>query len=183
MKRTIIFKARCMLSNLGLSKKKLVEAAFTACHLIYCSPSTAIGRKTPIDVWSGSSYDYLKLRVFGYTTYAHVDNGKLESRAIRCIFLGSGCGVKAYKLWNPEAHKVFYSRNIVFDESTMFTSDLSTSATNQNSEHISVQLENIDDDVAAPPSARNSSLLKQSSPAVQPPQESPTEGWTKRQIV
>jgi hypothetical protein len=52
----------------------------------------------------------------------------------------------------------------VFNESTMFTSNLSNSATNQNSESISVQVEHIDDDVAAPPSTRNSSPLRHSSP-------------------
>jgi hypothetical protein len=121
------------------------------------------------------------LRVFGYTAYAHVDNGKLEHRAIKCIFFGSGSSVKAYKLWNHEAHKAFYSTNIVFNEFTMFTLDLSTSATNQNSKSISVQTEHIDDDVAAPPSTRNSSHLRHSSPVDQT--QSLAEGWTRRQIV
>jgi transposase InsO family protein len=102
MNRTIISKARCMLSNSGLSQKFWAEAASTACHLINCSPSTAIDKKTPIEVWSGSPYDYSQLRVFGCTAYAHVDNGKLEPRAIKCVFLGYGSGVKAYKLWNPD---------------------------------------------------------------------------------
>jgi hypothetical protein len=132
MNRTIISKARCMLSNSSLSRKFWAKAASTACYLVNCSPSTAIDKKTPIEVWSGSSYDYSQMRVFGCTAYAHVNNGKLEPRAIKCIFLGSGSssGVKAYKLWNPKAQKAFYSRNIVFNESTIFTSDLSTSATN-----------------------------------------------------
>jgi hypothetical protein len=95
--------------------------------------------------------------------------------------MGYGSGVKAYKLWNPEAHKTFYSRNVVFNESTMFTSDLSTSATKQNSESISMQVEHIDDDVDAPPSARNSSPLRHSSLVGQP--QSLTEGQTRRQIV
>jgi hypothetical protein len=183
MNKTIISKACCMLSNSGLSIKFWAEVVSTACHLINCSLSTAVGKKTPIEVWSASPYDYSQLRVFCCTAYEHVDNCKLEPRAIKCIFLGSGSGVKAYKLWNPEAHKIFYSRNIVFNESTMFTSDLSTSATNQNSESISVQVEHIDDNVFAPPFGRNSSPLKHSSPAVQPPRESLIEGRTRRQIV
>jgi transposase InsO family protein len=127
MNRTIISKARCMLSNSGLSRKFWAEAASTACHLINCFPSIAIHKKTPIEVWSGSPYDYSQLRIFGCTTYAHVDNGKLEPRVIKCIFLGYDSGVKAYKLWNPETRKAFYSRNIRFNEPTMFTLNLSTS--------------------------------------------------------
>jgi len=59
------------------------------------------------------------LRVFGCTAYAHVDNGKLEPRAIKCIFLGYKSGVKGYKLWNPQTKKVVISRNIIFNESAM----------------------------------------------------------------
>ena len=88
MNRTIISKARCMLSNAGLHRHFWAEAASTACCLINRSPSIAINKKTPIEVWSGSPANYSELRVFGCTTYAHVDNGKLEPRAVRCIFLG-----------------------------------------------------------------------------------------------
>jgi hypothetical protein len=100
---------------------------------------------------------------------------------VKCIFLGYGSGIKAYKLWNPEAHKSFYSRNIVFNESTMFTSNISTSATNQNSKSISVHVEHIDDYVAASPSTGNSSPLRLSSPVDQP--QSLAEGHTRREIV
>ena len=83
MNRTIISKARCMLSNAGLNRHFWAEAASIACYLIYRSPSIAIDKKTPIEVWSGSPADYSQLRVFSCTAYAHVDNGKLEPRAIK----------------------------------------------------------------------------------------------------
>jgi hypothetical protein len=41
-----------------LSKKIWDEAASIACHLINCYLSTAIGKKTPIEVWSTSPYNY-----------------------------------------------------------------------------------------------------------------------------
>ncbi|KAK1652805.1 hypothetical protein QYE76_070610 [Lolium multiflorum] len=66
------------------------------------------------------------LRVFGCTAYAHVDNGKLEPRAVKCIFLGYGSGVKAYRLWNPETKKIVLSRNVVFNEAVMFNDSPST---------------------------------------------------------
>jgi ATP-binding cassette subfamily B (MDR/TAP) protein 1 len=94
MNRTIISKARCMLSNAGLDRHFWAEAASTACYLINRSPSIAINKKTPIEVWSGSPTNYLELRVFGCTVYAHVDNGKLEPRAVKCIFLGYKSGVR-----------------------------------------------------------------------------------------
>jgi hypothetical protein len=45
MDRTIISKARCMLSNSSLSKCFWAEAASTACYLINRSPSIAIDKK------------------------------------------------------------------------------------------------------------------------------------------
>ena len=119
MNRTIISKARCMLSNAGLGKHFWAEAASTACYLINRSPSITINRKTPIEVWSGSPANYSELRVFGCIAYAHVDNGKLEPRAVKCIFLGYKSGVKIYKLWNPETRKVVISRNVIFNEHAM----------------------------------------------------------------
>jgi transposase InsO family protein len=135
MNKTIISKAHCMLSNSGLSRKFLAEAASIACHLINCSPSTAISKKTPIEVWSSSLFDYSELRVFGCTAYAHVDKSLEQLSA----FLG--VMVPVLKLINYGILKHtqhFYSRNVVFNESTMFTSYLSTNDTNQNSESIRV---------------------------------------------
>ena len=66
-----------MLSNARMSKHFWAEAANTACYLINRSPSIPLNKKTPIEVWSGTLADYLQLRVFGCTAYAHVDNGKL----------------------------------------------------------------------------------------------------------
>ena len=89
------------------------------------SPSIPLNKKTPIEVWCGTPADYSHLRVFGCTAYAHIDNGKLEHRAIKCLFLGYGSGVKGYKFWNPETRKTFMSRSVVFNESVMFTDSLS----------------------------------------------------------
>src|SRR6185295_11142387 len=76
-----------------------------------------------------------------------VDNGKLESRAIKCLFLDYGSGVKGYKLWNPESRKTFMSRSVVFNESVMFTDSLTTNdaLVEKLQPHISVQVELMDD--------------------------------------
>ena len=147
MNRTIISKARCMLSNSRMNKRFWAEAANTACYLINRSPSIPLNKKTPIEVWSGTPADYSHLRVFGCTAYAHVDNGKLEPRAIKCLFLGYGSGVKGYKLWNPETRKTFMSRSVVFNESVMFTDSLSTddALVEKLQSQVSVQVELMDD--------------------------------------
>ncbi|GJW03442.1 retrotransposon protein, putative, ty1-copia subclass [Tanacetum coccineum] len=141
MNRTIISKARCMLSNAGLSKRFWAEAASTACYIINMSPSIPLGKKTPIEVWSGSPANYSDLRIFGCPAYAHIDNGKLEPRAIKCIFLGYKSGVKGYKLWCPETKKVVISRNVIFNESSMLQKDSSTNNPVESQQKSSVQVE------------------------------------------
>ncbi|KAK1612928.1 hypothetical protein QYE76_036601 [Lolium multiflorum] len=154
MNRTIISKARCMLSNAGMHRRFWAEAASTACYLINRSPCIPLDKKTPIEVWSGSSADYSQLRVFGCTAYAHVDNGKLEPRAVKCVFLGYGSGVKAYKLWNPETKKILHIRNVVFKEAVMFHKSSSTDVSDaidisdvsdDEQERISVQVEHVEE--------------------------------------
>jgi len=87
MNRTIISKARCMLSNARMNKRFWAEAANTTCYLINRFLSIPLNKKNPIEIWSGIPADYSQLRVFGCTVYAHVDNEKLEPRDIKCLFL------------------------------------------------------------------------------------------------
>ena len=102
MDRMLLKKVRCMLSNSSLSKDFWVEATSTACYLVNHSPSTAIGLKTSEEVWSSKAAEYYDLRVFGCPAYAHVNDGKLESRSKKCVFVGYPSGVKRYRLWCPD---------------------------------------------------------------------------------
>ncbi|KAG8503825.1 hypothetical protein CXB51_001964 [Gossypium anomalum] len=61
--------------------------------LINRSPSIAIEKKTPQEVWSGNPANYSDLKIFGRPAYAHVDNGKLEPSSIKCFFLGYKAGI------------------------------------------------------------------------------------------
>ena len=63
MNRTIISKARCMLSNARMNKHFWDDAATTACYLINRSPSIPLNKKNPIEVWSGTPTNYSQLRV------------------------------------------------------------------------------------------------------------------------
>jgi hypothetical protein len=139
-----------MLSNAWMSKRFWAEVANTACYLINRSPSIPLNKKTAIEVWSSTLANYSWLKVFGCTAYAHVDNGKLEPRAIKCIFLCYGSGVKKYKLWNPETKKTFMSRSVVFNESVMFTDSLFSDRVldifYKELQHTSVQVEHVDDE-------------------------------------
>ncbi|GKB24386.1 retrotransposon protein, putative, ty1-copia subclass [Tanacetum coccineum] len=75
------------------------EATVMAAYLINRSPSTALEKKTPMDLWSGHPMNYEILRIFGCVAYTHVNQGKLKPRAIKCLFLGYPDGVKGSRLW------------------------------------------------------------------------------------
>ncbi|KAG8475529.1 hypothetical protein CXB51_032298 [Gossypium anomalum] len=135
MNRTIIEKVRCMLSNANLPKLFWAEAAFTACFFINRSPSVAN------EVWSSNLAHYSDLKIFECPAYAHVDNGKLEPRSIKCVFLGYKAGVKGYKLWCPENRKVVISRDVVFDETAMLPNlSLKDSSNKENQKQVEHQI-------------------------------------------
>jgi len=63
--RFLLEKARCLLSNARLDKSFWAEAIVYASHLINGLSTTAIGGKTPLNIWSGrAAQDYDLLRVF-----------------------------------------------------------------------------------------------------------------------
>jgi hypothetical protein len=57
--------------------------------------------------------------VFGCPAYFYVNEGKLESRAKKGIFIGYFMNVKEYKLWCPNLSKFLISRDVIFYESAM----------------------------------------------------------------
>ena len=123
MNRTLLEKVRCMLSNAGLGREFWAEAVTYASHLINRLPSTAIGGKSPLEKWSGNpAKDYDSLHVFGCIAYYHVKESKLDPRAKKALFLGITSGIKGYRLWCPETKKIIFSRDVIFDESSRWSS-------------------------------------------------------------
>nr|GEZ99349.1 retrovirus-related Pol polyprotein from transposon TNT 1-94 [Tanacetum cinerariifolium] len=66
----------------------LGEATGMATYLINRSPSTTLEKKTPMDLWLGHPENFKKLSIFGRVAYLHENQGKLNPRAIKCIFMG-----------------------------------------------------------------------------------------------
>ncbi|GKC53169.1 retrotransposon protein, putative, ty1-copia subclass [Tanacetum coccineum] len=115
MNRTLMDKVRSLLIQFGLPKTFWAEATCTAAYLINRSPSRAIEKKTPIEMWSGHPSDYGMLRIFGCVTYPHDKQGKIKPRAVKYVLLGYLEGVKGYKLYriDNESSKMVTSRNVV----------------------------------------------------------------------
>lgn len=107
-----------MLLSSGVDKRLWGEAVSTAPTLINMSPSSAVDYGIPDSIWYGKLPDFTKLKPFGCRSYAHIKQGKLDSRALRCIFLGYQAGSKVFRLWNTEQNngKLIISRDVTFDE-------------------------------------------------------------------
>ncbi|GJZ35217.1 gag-pol polyprotein [Tanacetum coccineum] len=93
MNRTLLESVRTMLATASLGKSFWAEAVNTACYVINRSPSTAVELKTPMEI-----------------------NNETRSKIQKMFFLGYADGVKGYRLWDPTAHKVVVSRDVIFME-------------------------------------------------------------------
>ena len=120
MNRTIADKVRCMLAESGLEKKFWAEAASTAVYLINRAPNASIEFKIPEEVWSGVKVEFSHLRRFGCVAYVHTVQDKMSLRALKGIFMGYPQGTKRYRVWLPEEEKFTISRNVVFDEDSLY---------------------------------------------------------------
>lgn len=123
MNRIIMERVRCLFSNANYAKHFWVETIMTVAHLINRNPFIAIGMKTIEEMWSGHPPSMENLRLFGCVVYAHVNHGKPQPKALKCMFLGYPQGVKWFKLCCMEKGqpKVLISRDVVFRESKMYS--------------------------------------------------------------
>lgn len=75
-------------------------------------PCTTLFNKTP---------DYSFLRVLGCLCFPYTrpyNDHKLQPRALPCVFLGYALSQKGYKCLHIPTNRIFFSRNVIFDEQT-----------------------------------------------------------------
>ncbi|GKF73461.1 gag-pol polyprotein, partial [Tanacetum coccineum] len=70
--------------------------------------------------------------------YNSQETTKLDLKSRKCLFLGYADGVKGYRLWDPTAHKVVVSRDVVFMEDKIQENEESDSTTRETT---SIQME------------------------------------------
>ena len=72
MNKTLMERARSMLSGVRLGQEFWAKAVETTCYLVNRSPSSALEDKTPQEVWTSKKPSFSHLRVFGCDAYVHV---------------------------------------------------------------------------------------------------------------
>ena len=65
----------------------------------------------------------LQSHVFGCSVFVHVHGphwGKLDPRAIKCVFIGYALNKKGYKAYHPQSRCVYISKDVTFHETKSF---------------------------------------------------------------
>ncbi|KAH9670656.1 hypothetical protein KPL70_017059 [Citrus sinensis] len=149
MNRTLTKRIRAMLRTAGLPNSFWAEAAKTVCYIVNRLPSTTIGLKTAIEMWTGKPTDYSYLHAFGcpvYVMYNAQERTKLDPKSRTCIFLGYADRIKGYRMWDPTAHKIVISRDVIIVEDQLQRRDEDDGTKKEKSETVSVYVENNPED-------------------------------------
>lgn len=120
--RTIVERARCLLTDSGLSKDFWAEATVTATYLLNRNPASALNGKTPEEYWSKVKPKLEHLRIFGCKAWAHIPKQKRDKwdmKAKELVFVGYDEQVKGYRLIDMQTKKISISRDVTFDENTV----------------------------------------------------------------
>jgi transposase InsO family protein len=121
--RHILEVTRSLMYTMNVPKFLWSEAVMTATYLINRMPSRILGMKTPYEMVFGKNEFIVPPKVFGCTCFVRDHRpsvGKLDPRAVKCIFIGYSSGQKGYKCWSPSERRTFVSMDVTFRESVPF---------------------------------------------------------------
>ncbi|KAK9682409.1 hypothetical protein RND81_10G072000 [Saponaria officinalis] len=119
-RRHIIETARALKLHAHLPTQFLGECVLSATHLINLMPTELLAWKMPSEVLFQKSPTYDHLRVIGYLCFAlglHPHKDKFSPKYHKCILIGNPALQKGYKLYDIQAKKVLFSRDVLFQES------------------------------------------------------------------
>ena len=117
--RTLIEKARCMLSHAKLPRPYWAEAVRTAAYLKNLSPSRVIDNGIPEEKFDGEASMYGHLNVFGCLAYVHIPKEKrkkFDPVSRPCVFVGYTETTKQYRFIDPVSKRVVISATAAFHE-------------------------------------------------------------------
>ena len=110
---------RCLLKQANLLNSFWVGAIDVAFYLTNrCLGGSLPRKKTPFDLFYRRKPDLSNLKVFRCSAFRFLQVGvkKLDSKAVKKIFVGYGRTHDSYYLYNPVTSKISYSRNVSYNE-------------------------------------------------------------------
>lgn len=121
--RHLLEVARALMFKMNVPKFLWGEAVKTAAYLINRMPSRILNYRTPVECLSGVNSFIVPPKIFGCTCFVHDyrnATGKLDPRAIKCIFVGYSPTQKGYRCWSPSEKRFFVSMDVTFNEKEPF---------------------------------------------------------------
>ena len=107
MQQTIWASMRAILQHSGMKNGFWSEALAVSVHVMNRVPRRRLDWRTPHEVLTGQVPNVAYFRTFGCRAWVHNRQGKkLDPKSIPMVFVGYEPGSKAYRLWNPAAHKI-----------------------------------------------------------------------------
>ena len=117
--KTMVGATKAMLFDQGLPLFLWDEAYRTAMYIQNMCPHTALGRKAPEEVFTGTRPDVSHIRIFGSVFYCHVHadtRKKLDPCGEKGLLVGYNETSKAYRVYILARKRIIVSRDVQFDE-------------------------------------------------------------------
>ncbi|CAL2280263.1 unnamed protein product [Prunus armeniaca] len=111
--------AKCMIHDKELPYTLWCEPVNTSVYLLNRSPTRALENTTPFKKFSGRKPGVKHFKVFGLVCHSLIPGKlrhKLEAISAIGVFIGYGTCENGYRILNLATQKVFFSRDVVFDE-------------------------------------------------------------------
>jgi hypothetical protein len=114
---TVVATARSMLKAKGFPGWFWGETVNTAVYILNWCLTKSVTGMTPFEAWYGKKPVVHHLKMFGCIMYVkntapHLH--KLDDRGRKMIFIGYERGSKVYQAYDPMAHRVHITRDVVF---------------------------------------------------------------------
>jgi hypothetical protein len=117
--RTIMEAVKTMIHDQDLPMCLWAEAAMTAVYVQNRLSHSALGFKTPEEMFTGKKPEVSHLKIFGCPVFIHIPKEKrnnLEPSGKKGIFVGYCEVSKAFKIYIPGHRHIEISRDVTFDE-------------------------------------------------------------------
>ena len=98
------------------------DAFQSAYYLINRLPTSVLQFQSPYEKLFNTFPDYLFLKTFGCACWPNLrpyNTHKLQPRSTQCVFLGYSLIHKGYKCLHLPLNRLYISRDVVFDETTL----------------------------------------------------------------
>ena len=152
-----------MLHSSKLGLELWTETTACAVYLLNRVLCSAMETMTPYEGWHGRKSNLTHLRIFRSTAHMHVpkdERSKLDSKSLKCRFIGYSETQKAFRLFDPSSNKVKISRDVIFREESGPPQDAECGAMNTISDLLSdTDWEDADDERLKPIAEHNTDVV------------------------